>query len=196
MKRSFNRVINYKRGVGGRTLELIKIFEKGKSDKISNVKLAKLKNKEAFTNLIHENLTSMYRVARGILNTEQDIEDAIQNTTLIAFNKITTLRDEKFFKTWLIRILINECNKIYKYNKRFKNEASEEAYTIDTTNNIDLYNAISRLSDELRVSTILFYFDDLTYKEISNVLGIPEGTVKSRVFRAKQGLYEMLKDEE
>ena len=176
-------------------MELIKFYVKGKSDKILNVKLAKSKNKEAFTNLIHENLTSMYRVARGILNTEQDIEDAIQNTTLIAFNKITTLRDEKFFKTWLIRILINECNKIYKYNKRFKNESSEEAYTIDTTNNIDLYNAISRLSDELRVSTILFYFDDLTYKEISNVLGIPEGTVKSRVFRAKQTLYEMLKDE-
>ena len=120
----------------------------------------------------------------------------MQNTTLIAFNKITTLRDEKFFKTWIIRILINECNKIYKCNKRSMNEIIEKGYTIDTTNNIDLYNAISRLSDELRVSTILFYFDDLTYKEISNVLGVPEGTVKSRVFRAKHGLYEMLKDEE
>lgn len=177
-------------------MELTKIFERGKRDKISNVKLAKSRNKEAFTSLIHENLTSMYRVANGILNTGQDIEDAIQNTTLIAFNKIITLRDEKFFKTWLIRILINECNKIYKYNKRSMNEIIEETYTIDTTKNIDLYNAISRLSDELKISTILFYFDDLTYKEISNVLGVPEGTVKSRVFRAKQVLYEILKDEE
>ncbi|WP_253198465.1 RNA polymerase sigma factor [Clostridium gasigenes] len=177
-------------------MELIKIFERGKRDKISCIKLAKSKDKEAFTNLIHENLTSMYRVARGILSTGQDVEDAMQNTTLIAFNKITTLRDEKFFKTWIIRILINECNKIYKCNKRSINEIIEAGYTIDTTNNIDLYNAISRLSDELRVSTILFYFDDLTYKEISNVLGVPEGTVKSRVFRAKHGLYEMLKDEE
>ena len=76
------------------------------------------------------------------------------------------------------------------------NEIIEETYTIDTTNNIDLYNAISRLSDELRVSTILFYFDDLTYKEISNVLDVPEGTVKSRVFRAKKVLYELLNNEE
>lgn len=183
-------------------MELMKVFERGRSTKESNVKLARLKNKEAFTNLIHENLTSMYRVARGILNNNQDIEDAIQNTTLIAFNKITTLKEEKLFKTWLIRILINECSKIYKYNKRYKNNKNsiddiiDETYTIDNTDNIDLYNAISSLSDELRVSTILFYFDDLTYKEISNILGIPEGTVKSRVFRAKQGLYEMLKDKE
>ncbi|WP_243175646.1 RNA polymerase sigma factor [Clostridium gasigenes] len=177
-------------------MELIKIFKRGKGNKISNVKLAKSKDKEAFTNLIHENLTSMYRVARGILSTGQDVEDAMQNTTLIALNKITTLRDEKLFKTWLIRILINECNKIYKYNKRSMNEIIEETYTIDTTNNIDLYNAISRLSDELRVSTILFYFDDLTYKEISNVLDVPEGTVKSRVFRAKKVLYELLNSEE
>ncbi len=56
----------------------------------------------------------MYRVAKGILKVEEDIEDAIQTTILIAFNKINTLKDERYFKTWLIRILINECNKIYK----------------------------------------------------------------------------------
>ncbi|MGL5352502.1 MAG: RNA polymerase sigma factor [Clostridium sp.] len=177
-------------------MELIKIFERGRRVEKSDVKLAKAKNKEAFTSLIHENLTSMYRVARGILNTTQDIEDAIQNTTLIAFNKIRTLKDEKLFKTWLIRILINECNKIYKFNKKRIIEVVEETYSVDTSENIDLYNAISSLSDELRVSTILFYFDDLTYKEIASVLGVPEGTVKSRVFRGKQRLYEMLKDEE
>lgn len=180
-------------------MELISFFKRGQRAKECDVKLAKAKNQEAFIKLIQEDLTSMYRVARGILNTKQDVEDAIQNTTLIALSKINTLRDDKLFKTWIIRILINECNKIYKYNKYNKKsikEVVENTYTIDTSNNIDLYNAISRLSDELRVSTILFYFDDLTYKEISNVLGVPEGTVKSRVFRAKQGLYEMLKDNE
>ena len=70
----------------------------------------------------------------------------------------------------------------------------EESYTIDKSINIDLYDAISKLSDELRVATILFYFNDLTYKEISKVLDIPEGTVKSRISRAKDRLYIMLKD--
>ena len=65
---------------------------------------------------------------------------------------------------------------------------------IDKSINIDLYNAINKLSDELRVTTILFYFNDLTYKEISKVLDIPEGTVKSRISRAKDRLYIMLKD--
>ncbi|MGL5038078.1 MAG: RNA polymerase sigma factor [Aeromonas sp.] len=177
-------------------MEIIKIFDKNRRDKFSNIKLAKLKDNEAFSILIFENLTSMYRVAKGILSRPQDIEDAIQNTTLIAFNKIKSLKEEKYFKTWLIRILINECNKIYKYNKKTINQIVENTYTIDTTENIDLYNAISRLSVEFRVSTILFYFDNLTYKEIATVLNIPEGTVKSRVFRAKKVLYEILKFEE
>lgn len=177
-------------------MELIRIFEKGKSENYTTIKLAKEKNKEAFTKLMNENLTSMYRVARGILNNNQDIEDAIQNTILIAFKKLSTLRDENLFKTWLIRILINECNKIYRYNKKSVSEVIEEIYIMDRTDNIDLYDAINKLSDELRVSTILFYFEDLTYKEIANVLGIPEGTAKSRVFRAKENLYKMLKDNE
>lgn len=177
-------------------MEVAKIIRNNEVN-LYSVKLAK-KDKGVFSELIQANLTSMYRVAKGILSSEEDIEDAIQTTTLIAFNKIKTLRNDKFFKTWLIRILINECNKIYNHNKKSMKdvkEIKEESYTIDKSINIDLYEAISKLSDELRVATILFYFNDLTYKEISKVLGIPEGTVKSRISRAKDRLYIMLKDQ-
>lgn len=185
------------KGLWGKDIvEITKRLKNNDETGLLNVKLAK-KDKSVFSELIQANLTSMYRVAKGILSSEDDIEDALQTTTLIAFDKIKTLRNDKYFKTWLIRILINECNKLYNRNRKSLKdikEVKEESYTIDKSINIDLYNAINKLSDELRVTTILFYFNDLTYKEISKVLDIPEGTVKSRISRAKDRLYIMLKD--
>ena len=182
--------------LGKDIVEITKRLKNNDETSLLNVKLAK-KDKSVFSELIQANLTSMYRVAKGILSSQDDIEDALQTTTLIAFDKINTLRNDKYFKTWLIRILINECNKLYNRNRKSLKdikEVKEESYTIDKSINIDLYNAINKLSDELRVTTILFYFNDLTYKEISKVLDIPEGTVKSRISRAKDRLYIMLKD--
>ena len=185
------------KGLWGKDIvEITKRLKNNDETSLLNVKLAK-KDKSVFSELIQANLTSMYRVAKGILSSQDDIEDALQTTTLIAFDKINTLRNDKYFKTWLIRILINECNKLYNRNRKSLKdikEVKEESYTIDKSINIDLYNAINKLSDELRVTTILFYFNDLTYKEISKVLDIPEGTVKSRISRAKDRLYIMLKD--
>ena len=185
------------KGLWGKDIvEITKRLKNNDETSLLNVKLAK-KDKSVFSELIQANLTSMYRVAKGILSSEDDIEDALQTTTLIAFDKIKTLRNDKYFKTWLIRILINECNKLYNRNRKSLKdikEVKEESYTIDKSINIDLYNAINKLSDEIRVTTILFYFNDLTYKEISKVLDIPEGTVKSRISRAKDRLYIMLKD--
>ncbi|MGL4108373.1 RNA polymerase sigma factor [Clostridium sp. LP20] len=177
-------------------MELVKFFGKSNIVEKSNIRLAKEGDKEAFTSLMQENLKSMYRVAKGILKREEDVEDGIQNTILIAFNKLGTLKEEKYFKTWLTRILINECNKIYEINNKKHINVEEEAYTVDETENIDLFNAISKLPNEIRVTTILFYFDDMSYKDIAKILGIAEGTVKSRLFRAKERLYTMLNDSE
>ena len=58
-----------------------------------------------------------------------------------------------------------------------------------------LYNAINALDDDLRTTTILFYFEDMKYKDIAKVLDIKEGTVKSRLSRAKEKLYNILKEE-
>ena len=175
-------------------LELISFFNKNSFNKVSYKKLTKERLSQNFELLIKENLTSMYRVAKGILKVEEDIEDAIQTTILIAFNKINTLKDERYFKTWLIRILINECNKIYKKNKNTPKELSSELYITENYENIDLYDSIKCLKEDLRVITILFYFEDMSYKDIEVALNIAEGTVKSRLFRAKEALYEILKD--
>ena len=109
-------------------MELISFFNYKKK---SNVIRAKNGDNDAFLTLINENRLNVYRVARGILKSEHDIEDAIQNTVVKAYEKINTLKKDEFFKTWLIRILINECNEIIRKNKKIENinkDSNEEKY--------------------------------------------------------------------
>ncbi|WP_243249635.1 RNA polymerase sigma factor [Clostridium sp. D46t1_190503_E9] len=179
-------------------MKTLSYFDK-RLNNLEHIKLMDNKCEENdFISLVEPNATAYYRIAKGILSSEEDVKDAIQNTLIIIYNKLYTLKNISLFKTWSIRILISECNKIYNLNRKVVNlERIEDisSYTINSDNKIDLYNAISTLSKELRIPTILFYFDDLSYKEISKILSIPEGTVKSRVFRAKEKLYEILKED-
>ncbi len=162
--------------------------------KQSNIIKAKNGDNEAFLVLINENKLNIYRVARGILSNEHDIEDAIQNTVIKAYEKINTLKKNEFFRTWLVRILINECNEIIRMNKRVVsiNESNHEERYNDCYENIDLTKAINSLSEELRVTTVLFYFEDMSIKDIASILNIPNGTVRSRLSRARKILREVI----
>ena len=164
--------------------------------KKSNIIKAKSGDNEAFLELINENKLNIYRVARGILSNEHDIEDAIQNTIIKAYEKINTLKKNEFFRTWLVRILINECNEIIRKNKRIVsiNESNHEEKYNDYYENIDLTNAINLLSEELRVTTVLFYFEDMSIKDIALTLNIPDGTVRSRLSRARERLREVMEE--
>lgn len=164
--------------------------------KKSNIIKAKSGDNEAFIELINENKLNIYRVARGILSNEYDIEDAIQNTVIKAYEKINTLKKNELFRTWLIRILINECNEIIRKNKRmiYINESNHKEKYSDCYENIDLTNAINTLSEELRVTTVLFYFEDMSIKDIALMLNIPSGTVRSRLSRARERLREVMEE--
>lgn len=163
-----------------------------------DVKRAKRGDKNAFCNLIRINKVSMYRVAKSILNKEEDVEDAVSEAILKAYKNIKSLKDESFFKTWLIRIVINESNTIYKKRNReiaVENEHFINVQVNDKYKDLTLYNAINSLDEDLRTTTILFYFEDMKYKDIAKVLDAKEGTVKSRLSRAKEKLYNILKEE-
>ena len=76
------------------------------------VKKAKRGDAEAFIELIEKNKLSMYRVARGFLKEEEDVADAMSETVLTCYEKVGSLRQDAYFKTWMIRILINHCKEI------------------------------------------------------------------------------------
>lgn len=172
---------------------------------IEQVKKAKEGDVNEIGNLIQDRIQSMYRVAFGILKNEDEIYDAISNTTVIVFEKISTLRKEELFKTWLTRILINECYKIYNQSKKviyLENCTAESLGNLqytekDRLEEQDARDLLNNLSKDLKETVMLYYFEDFSVKEVANILNIPEGTVKSRLSRARKDLGTILiKNEE
>lgn len=176
-------------------MELI-LPAKNRNDFELDVRLAKKGDNEAFSRLIEKNKVSMYRVALSMLKQKQDVEDALQSSIIKAYEGIVYLRKDELFKTWLIRILINECKAIIKNNSKITplEEVSSEISITDEYKNYELTNAVNSLEDDLKIVTTLFYFEDIAQKEISRLLDIPEGTVRSRLSRARTKLYEILKE--
>lgn len=125
------------------------------------VEKAKKGDKAAFNELILYYQNDMYRIARSRLNCEDDICDAIQETILSAYQSIHKLIKIKSFKSWLIKILINHCNKIYKVNKNetyiYTENDLDSSYSLDS--NIEFINLMNSLSREERTICILYYQD-------------------------------------
>ena len=167
---------------------------------IEQVRKAKEGDVDEIGNIIMENMQSMYRVAFSILKNEEEIYDAISNTTVIVFEKISSLKKEEFFKTWITRILINECYKIYNQNKKiiYLENCSPETLEgmqfteKDRLDEIDTRNIIKGLTKGLKETVTLYYLEDFSVKEIAKILEVPEGTVKSRLSRARSELEKIL----
>lgn len=96
--------------------EYVHISYGGKMEEL--IKEAKEGNKEAFTELICEIRHDLYKIARVRLSCNDDIEDAVQETTIEAFKSIKNLKEINSFKKWIIKILINRCNRIYKRKRK------------------------------------------------------------------------------
>lgn len=79
---------------------------------------AQKRDKDAFVTLIGLYRESMYQIAYAILKNNEDAADAMQDTILICWEKIDTLRHARYFKTWITRILINRCNRLYSQRSR------------------------------------------------------------------------------
>lgn len=162
------------------------------------IKKRKVISDKEFEILIVENKLSLYKVAKGMLKKEDIVQDAIQSAVLKAYENLNKLNNAEFFKTWLIRILINECKNILKRDRKIillEDEIINKA-TEDTYKNIDLERAINNLDDDLKEVTVLYYFDDILQKDIAEILDINESTVRTRLLRARKKLFEILRDDE
>ncbi|MDD7794536.1 sigma-70 family RNA polymerase sigma factor [Clostridium sp. 'White wine YQ'] len=162
------------------------------------VNKAKKGDKEAFSKLIKDIRVDLYKISKGFFKNEEDVKDVISETILTAYEKINTLENDKLFKTWIIRILINKCNDTFKKNSKIiflNNEISEMTHEDDHIEYYDLYNAIKLLNEDIQNIVILYYFNDLSISEISKITNIKEGTIKSRLARGREKLYSILNNE-
>jgi RNA polymerase sigma-70 factor, ECF subfamily len=168
-----------------------------RGDELNYVRLAVKGDRQAFQKLIQQYKLIMYRLGKTILKNDSDIGDAMQESILKAYKGIGNLKNEEVFKSWLLRILVNECNNILRKQKKTVPLDNMEEMGCDNSYDFDRHqvlSAVNTLEEDLRTTIILYYYDDLPVKDIVSVAGIPEGTVKSRLSRARKKLYELLKD--
>lgn len=152
------------------------------------VKRAKRGDAEAFIALMEENKQSMYKVAGGFLRDREDIADAMAETVLNCFEKIGTLHQDSYFKTWMIRILINNCNDILERKKR--SIPTEDVPEIETTGSgrTEFQELIEPLKEQDRSIFTLYYVYGMKTKEIAVCMKMKEGTVMSRLKRGREML--------
>lgn len=163
------------------------------------VEKAKNKDDQAFSELVKNIKKELYLTARARLKNEDDIEDAIQETLFKCYQNISKLRDNAVFKAWAIRILINECNNIYR--RKSKNiisyeEKEMENYisTNDDNGNAEFQFLIQDLNHDEKIILTLYYCSKYTIREISKIIKINQNTIKGKMARARnkiRKLYEI-----
>ena len=152
--------------------------------------------KEEFVQNVSAAEKSLYRVAKSILKDDEDCADAIQSAILHAFDKRNTLKQEKYFCTWLIRILINEC---YQVLRKKQAEVSYEEYMGNAESfpaHSEVYETLMELEELYRIPFVLHYIEGYSTKEIAKILTISLSNVKIRLQRARIKLQDILKGDQ
>lgn len=159
-------------------------------------------NKRAFEQLIKKHYERIYRTAFLYVHNEEDALDVVQETTYQAYRSIHSLKQPEYFMTWLTRIIIRCAGQILKRRNNIVPLTDELLSNLSVTDHSDhdeailLLNAIGQLKENYRTAIILFYYYDYSIKTISEVMEIPEGTVKTYLSRGKADLKKSYKEEE
>lgn len=167
----------------------------------SRVVLAQKGNKEMFSELIKERKEQLYKMAYMYVKNQQDALDIVSETVYKAYSSINKLKKPKYFTTWLTRILINcALEHIRKYNNTVPLYENEEVVIEESSTSkeevIDLYEAVDKLKDNYKTVVILKYFEDMTIKEIGQVMDQPMHNIKNYLHKALIQLRIELKEDE
>lgn len=153
--------------------------------------------RERFAAAVTTHRRAMYRAARALLSSDADAEDAVSEATLRAWQAFGRLRDEKALKGWLIKITVNCAHEHHRKTARlsYTDDLEPLAGGAEDRHDFTLWDAVCALPEDYRVATVLFYYEDMTTAEIAKALGIREGTVRSRLSRARNRLRTLLEEE-
>lgn len=153
-------------------------------------------DKEEFCKQVLDAESSLYRVAKSILHNDEDCADAIQNGILKAFQKLDTLRNDRYFKTWMTRIVINECYQIIRSTQKqtvweeYLGE-KEDTACIEAEES-PVMSELMQLDEKYRIPIVLHELEGYSAKEIGKILDLSETNVRNRLFRGKAVLRKRL----
>lgn len=165
------------------------------------IKNAKSGDQESFIKLLEQNKHSLIRVGKSILGNDEDVADALQETALLSYKNINSLKKNKYFKTWLTRIMIFTSYAILRKNDRLvldeqlENTWSDShAELADTT--FDVQSTLGEMKVNERLILTLYYLEDLSSKEIAGLLSISENAVFLRLSRSRKSFKKIYLEKE
>ena len=153
-------------------------------------------NKQEFTRRVLAMENRLYRISCGMLRDANDRMDAVQEAVGKAWINIHRLRSEQFFETWLTRILINECHNIQRLRRKIIPLETLPEKTVCADQDEKIREAVLSLEEEYRLPVLLYFMEGYKTREVAEILKIPEGTVKTRLARARKILKQLLEEEE
>lgn len=163
-------------------------------------------DQQAFAELVERHGAYLFGVAHALVASDHDAEDAVQECLLASLKAKYDARAA--VRTWLVGILVRQAALIRRKRKRWLRvfHPSEVAGRLDVADagsatdavdaKMDLTVLLSRLTPEYREVIVLRELEQMSYDEIAKVLSLPQGTVESRLFRARAALRQMVKDDE
>lgn len=161
----------------------------------------------AIERLVHTHQAEVYRLALSILDDPDEADDATQEVFVAALRSLDSFRGDSSLKTWLFRITINLCRSRHQRDQRrtrlrqilerlFRaDQAHPESEAVRHEAESALWRAVRALDEKHRIPVILRYYHDLPAAEIAETLGIPVGTVHSRLNHARERLRARLEEE-
>ncbi len=172
-------------------------------------------DQKAYAEIVHRYRNQIYSLILRMVRRREEAEDLTQETFIKAFNALASFNAEYAFSTWLYKIAVNNCIDHFR-KKRLKTfpidnpitakdgelqrefpdqEAGPDAGLMEKERRLTIEEAIASLPEKYRQAIILRHAQDKSYEEIAVVLGIPIGTVKVRIFRAREMLKKKLRDQ-
>ena len=153
--------------------------------------------REDFTQAVLAYQRDMYRAARAMLPCDADAEDAVSQAVLLAWQSRDRLREEDAARAWLVKITVNCARQQCRHRGRvlYLSELEPLAGGREDPRPHELWDAVLSLPPEQRTAVVLFYYEDLSLREIARTLRVPEGTVKSRLSRGRERLRTLLSEE-
>ena len=134
----------------------------------------------------------MYRLSYSILKNEEDAKDAVQEAIYNAYKKLETLKDKRKFKSWIYKIVTNTSFEILRNKKNYIDIEQENiaAEKIDIDTNLTLWKAVQGLEQPYRTTITLFYYEDMSIKEISEITGSKVDAIKKQLSRGRDKIKE------
>lgn len=151
--------------------------------------------RKEFCDCIDRYRRQLYLTAYAILRNEADAEDAVCSAILKGYEQLPQLKNVRKMKPWIFTITKNEALQIMRKRMELPGNETVEALLEPTQDQHDeLWDIVQKLKEEYRLVIVLFYYNDLTIREISKVLEVPVGTVKSRLNRGREMLRTALEE--